>query len=299
MMRLMLLSACVGLGLPMTSLAFGAAGHEAVCEIAYLELSGPVRARVDAILAAETDAAFRTFRQACNWPDSDGREQQRRRSEHYINIPRHWTSLFYEECYQTSNCLFTAIYKDLSIVANRGAGRGERLRALKFLGHWVGDIHQPLHVSYADDRGGNEILVEPGLGCAKLHAVWDRCIPDDIMSELGVGTDRKAFAAKLRASVTPAERAAWTSDLSALKWANESYAIARRQDVEYCQLDGTVCKYTEEDREFFPAEDLENEGRIEINLPQAYEDSFNDEVSQRLKQAGVRLGALLNQALSD
>jgi len=32
-----------------------------------------------------------------------------------------------------------------------------KLASLKYLGHWVGDIHQPLHVSFADDRGGNFI----------------------------------------------------------------------------------------------------------------------------------------------
>jgi hypothetical protein len=52
---------------------------------------------------------------------------------------------------------------------------GERLQLLKTLGHWVGDIHQPFHVSFADDRGGNLVAIA-GPCRHGLHAVWDACI---------------------------------------------------------------------------------------------------------------------------
>jgi S1/P1 Nuclease len=47
-----------------------------------------------------------------------------------------------------------------------------RLIVLKSVGHWVGDIHQPLHVSFVDDRGGNNIRVS-GQCAGNLHATWD------------------------------------------------------------------------------------------------------------------------------
>jgi hypothetical protein len=52
---------------------------------------------------------------------------------------------------------------------------------LKFLGHWVGEIHQPLHVSFEDDRGGNGILVT-GICGTNLHAAWDTCL---VLTEVG------------------------------------------------------------------------------------------------------------------
>jgi hypothetical protein len=50
-----------------------------------------------------------------------------------------------------------------------------KLAALKFLGHWIGDLHQPLHVSFEDDRGGGRVLTSGPCGL-NLHAVWDGCI---------------------------------------------------------------------------------------------------------------------------
>ena len=50
-----------------------------------------------------------------------------------------------------------AINHDFAVLASPDATDGEKLAALKFLGHWVGDIHQPLHAASQDDRGGNHI----------------------------------------------------------------------------------------------------------------------------------------------
>jgi hypothetical protein len=184
--------------------AFGAAGHEAVCEIAYRELTATAKTHVDALIAAESDSQIGTFRDSCVWPDFPGAQQQARRPEHYINIPRYWTSIFYRRCHQVPTCLFTAIDSDIDVLANQFSSTHEKLTALKFLGHWVGDIHQPLHVSYQDDARGNHILVSGVSGCSnmgetKLHAVWDTCIPQDIMQALGASNvapgddDREAF----------------------------------------------------------------------------------------------------------
>ena len=60
------------------------------------------------------------------------------------------------------------------MLSSSSATEQETLEALKYLGHWVGDVHQPLHVSFEDDRGGNEIGVSGGVCSHNLHAVWDR-----------------------------------------------------------------------------------------------------------------------------
>jgi len=50
-------------------------------------------------------------------------------------------------------------------------------QALAFLGHFVGDVHQPLHVSYSDDRGGNQTRIYYRGERTNLHAFWDRDVP--------------------------------------------------------------------------------------------------------------------------
>jgi hypothetical protein len=78
--------------------------------------------------------------------------------------------------------------------AASSATEQERLEALKYVGHWVGDLHQPLHASFEDDRGGNAIGVSGGLCSRDLHAVWDRCI-----IEQGLPGDSHTLARQLSA----------------------------------------------------------------------------------------------------
>lgn len=293
---------CILIGLaalaPTTVSAWGVEGHETVCEIAYRELSQRAQDVVDELLSQE-DPQFRTLRQACVWPDRDGKIQKQRRPDHFINIPRYWGSIWNESCHDVATCTFAAIWKDLSIVGRKSAQPKDRLIALKFLGHWLGDIHQPLHVSYEDDRGGNEILVATNLGCSqKLHAIWDTCLPRHLMRKHGVDTTAR-LGALLQQSVTPADRAAWTEDLTPLTWANESLRIARSNGVEYCLLDGQMCWYAEDQREFFEAEEVENGGRRLLDLSEAYEQRWDSVAEERIKRAGVRLGALLNDVLTE
>ena len=87
--------------------------------------------------------------------------------------------------------------------------------ALKFLGHWVGDIHQPLHVSFKDDRGGNNITVSGQCLGKKLHLAWDNCL---VLA--AIGPDVSEAGSDLIDSITPAMREQWTAS-DPLDWANE------------------------------------------------------------------------------
>ena len=174
--------------------AWGGAGHETVCEIALLELTPAARATVLDVLSHEPTKKYKTFRKACTWPDGterhpDSGERFRRRNDgsHFINLTRDDSSIAQDTCPQEPTCLFSAIEKDRATLESTSASDRERVTALKFLGHWVGDIHQPLHISYEDDRGGNQVLLTKSLGCPKnLHSVWDTCIPKDGMGERGI-----------------------------------------------------------------------------------------------------------------
>jgi len=183
-------------------------------------------------------------------------------------------------------CVVTAIETDIAALSRAGATNLEKLTALKFLGHWVGDVHQPLHVSFQDDKGGNDIL-EEGPCAENLHAVWDTCI---IQRKLG--TNIRRIATDLRGAVTAAQRTQWTST-GAKDWANESFAITTAEDVEYCVKTTTDCRYEEDNATYDP-----DEVKKVVTVDEAYMARHLPTIKQRLTQAGVRLGALLNRALN-
>jgi S1/P1 Nuclease len=116
--------------------------------------------------------------------------------------------------------------------------------------------------------------------------VWDTCL-----IKRTLGRDIRHIAAELRSRVTEAERAAWTGT-GAKDWANESFLITTAETVRYCVRTETGCWY-EADHEVL---DLDEEKKV-VTVDEAYLDTYLPIVKQRLTQAGVRLGHLLNQAL--
>jgi hypothetical protein len=308
MLRLFAIGLIVTFGSGNVALGFGADGHEAVCEVAYRELTPKVKAEVDRLIALDYHDRVKTFRDSCVWPDFVGPIQKARKPEHYINIPRKWESIWRQKCHGADTCLFTGIATDIETLSSEFASDAEKLLALKFLGHWVGDIHQPLHVSYADDRGGNYILVEGVAGCkrkgqTKLHAVWDTCIPKEVMKTLRArqvapdDDDREAFGMLLHKAVTAAQRAQWRASLSPLQWANESLVIARQAEVGYCTLSSKSCRYSTGSLAFVK-NDQAGDGMRTFTPTGDYEDRFIALSTERMQAAGVRLGAVLNAILS-
>lgn len=276
--------------------AYGQEGHEAICQIAYNELTDKARAEVDRLLALEPEADERLFRVGCRWPDRYSEfpsDLNPRSNDHYINVPR-GTATIDGRCYnkrgnQVQHCLTKAIELDKLVLQDPNVSDIDKLKALKFLGHWIGDIHQPLHVSYADDRGGNDITADAS-GCKdKLHAVWDSCIPRDQMMEGGyrLKDDRGSFGDALWGEITNAETKAWLSG-TPVDWANESYALAQQSDVGYCIMENGVCAYSETELTY------DDGPQRTVVTQDAYEDQFGPVVRERIKKAGVRLGAMLN-----
>ena len=136
--------------------AWADTGHKIICEIALQELTPPARARVKPFLQHDED--FSLFSKACIWPD----RPRKRASEHFVHLPRSATQLGDNPCPLDAKCVVTAIDEDFAVLSQANAPKPDRRVALKYLGHWVGDVHQPLHVSFKDDRGGNAILGKGG-----------------------------------------------------------------------------------------------------------------------------------------
>ena len=156
----------------------------------------------------------------------------------------------------------------------RAESETSRLIALKSLGHWVGDIHQPLHVSFLDDRGGNTIRTS-GQCPGNLHAVWDNCLV-----QYAVGPDASEAATDLLAIITPEMKAGWNASVPR-DWANESFAITEAARTMYCAMHGSSCDMTSN----------------ALNISAQYLDANESVVKMQLQRAGVRLARLLDDAL--
>jgi len=173
--------------------AWGDLGHKIICQIAFQELTDKARTEVVRLIA--TDTTFDSFTDACTWPD----HPRKRAEEHFVNVPRSLQTIMTSGCHGVPKC---ATNLEVLRTSNDDVAKPE---SLKYLGHWVGDIHQPLHVSFADDRGGNFIR-ETGACVNSLHTVWDTCI-----IEKKLGTDTQTVVRDLLDALSASDKAAWVA----------------------------------------------------------------------------------------
>jgi hypothetical protein len=182
------------------ALAWGDTAHQVICEVAFRLAKPATQIEIQRLINSDPSATFPDFSESCVFPD----HPRIRAPEHFLNFSRDSAGLSSERCPLAPKCVLTAILSDQEILASKSGTDANRLLALKSLGHWVGDIHQPLHVSFGDDRGGNTISVS---GCARnLHAVWDNCLVD-----YAVGRDVVKAANRMMATITPDILTQWTS----------------------------------------------------------------------------------------
>ena len=172
--------------------------------------------------------------------------------------------------------MLTAILNDTKILSSKDAADADRLIALKSLGHWVGDIHQPLHVSFEEDRGGNNIGVN-GQCSRNLHAAWDNCLVQH-----AVGPDISDAVTELLESITPELKTRWMAS-EPRDWANKSFAIAEAVKTGYCAMHGDSCD--------MPA------GSVTISAE--YLEANEPIVKKQLQKAGVRLAGMLDAAFGN
>jgi hypothetical protein len=259
--------------------AYGRDGHRIVCDLAYRYLSDAARTEVDRLIALDPD--FGHFRDACSWADAvRGSTHRHTAPWHYINQDRQDPHVDPEDCAE-NGCLTRAIGLHAGLFADRSRGDAERLEALKFLAHWMGDIHQPLHVSIEGDRGGNDIpVLWRGERHTNLHRVWDSEIILDHMSEewpwAAEGERWRYFAEALAAEIPLAGVDIYTP-LDPVAWAQESHDIVRSRDFAYY--------WARADQTIEPGE--------------AYYRRALRISRQQLQQGSVRLAGLLNQLVEE
>lgn len=270
---------------PAPALGWGESAHYVICEIAYLNLTPAAKAEADRLTTV--GGGFASFSQSCLYGD----RPLIRAGAHFANYPRSPGEIAGPDCPSAQPCVIAAIMGELATLRSRTSSDGARSEALKLLGHWIGDIHQPLRISFADDRGGNDIAVT-GLCPATLTAVWNTCIVERRI--LAAGPDRytraRVAAARLNGAITPGQRRAWAGS-QPWQWAAESFAIARLPQTGYCVARGPSCRYSETAETY-----VEGGPKRTQVIDERYLDWATPIAGERMKRAGIRLAEALNRA---
>ncbi len=184
-----------GLLAPLPALAWGPQGHRLVAALAWDELDPQVRGRVDALLAGEADP---TLPGIANWADdlrgNDPGLGRRSARWHYVNIAARDCTYDAAEACPGGDCVVEAIRAQAAILGDPAQPLAARRQALKFVVHFVGDVHQPMHAGYGHDKGGNDVQLRmPDGRGGNLHRLWDSGLLNT--AEL----DDAAYLARLRA----------------------------------------------------------------------------------------------------
>jgi hypothetical protein len=282
MLRLFVLLVAL-LVLPSPALAWWEYGHETVARIAWLEANPHTRAEVGRLLARsdllETPTCpARTITQASVWPDCIKTLRDRfsyASPWHYQNVDVCREFDQQAPC-RDGNCVSAQIERNARLLADRSLPLRERVMALAFLVHFVGDLHQPLHAGDRGDLGGNRLAVSYGIiaGRTNLHLTWD-----GYLSERAISTP-PANAAGLLAGFGPADKAAMRLG-SVTDWARESWEASREYGYGTALAD--------------PCGPLPAERPV---IDEATTQRLIPIVRRQIVRGGLRLARLLDEALA-
>ena len=259
-------------------------GHETVAKIAMANVRPATRVAIRRLLAGQAlletpECPAGTIEQASVWADcvkplKDANGQSRfgyAYSWHYQNVNICQPFDLVPAC-KDGNCVSAQIERDVRLLKDRRTPKADRVRALAFLIHFVGDLHQPLHAGDKADKGGNDAKADYGAygpPRLNLHSIWD-----GLLAERAISTPPslvRRYSAAERARVA----AGTVTD-----WSRDSWKVAH--DVTYTSaMGGDPCVPT-------PARMKLDDATIAKLVPVA-----RDEV----KKGGLRLAKLLDRAL--
>lgn len=251
--------------LPSPTFAWGEFGHRLVGELAERQLSPEARAAVAELLKHEREP---TLAGVAAWADhvraADLEDYEHTRSWHYVNFPSLECDYVPARDCPGGNCVVGAINGQARVLADTRQPAMLRTEALKFLVHFIGDVHQPLHAGLASDRGGNNFQVHVNGRGSNLHGVWDSIILH------GGPRGVTAYTTHLQANLELVDSATIAAPNAAAGWALESCHLLREQPI-------------------YPAK---------RRIGQDYLDRFRPLAERRLQLAAKRLAEVLESALA-
>src|SRR5437763_2202585 len=246
-------------------------GHRVVADVATHHLSAAVRRQVTLLLGSDDLASIST------WADEIRNERPETFGWHFVDIP--WNAAGLSETRDCDgregqrhripnrhNCVVDQIAIFEQILSDRHASESARLEALKFLVHFVADVHQPMH-AISEARGGNDIQISEfgnttcGSRPCNLHSLWDVGLIDHTRRS------ESPYVEHLEQLIVQ-DHLQSESHGTPAEWANESFRLVHRVWL----TNGEAAD--------------ENYYRHNIGL-----------LDRQLALAGLRLAMVLNQAL--
>lgn len=232
--------------------AWGSKGHQIIAAIAQSNLQPAAAKEIERLLAQESGA---TLVSISTWADEH--RSPATAAWHYINFPKGVCQYEQERDCPDGKCVVEAIRKQTSSL-QFDVNDEKRLTALKYLVHLVGDVHQPLHAGWGEDRGGNSYQLQAFMRGSNLHAWWDTGMIRYVEEHEG------PLLPTLQAKKFPSVSKDWKPETAAVESCRivdqQGFYLGRLVDVDY------------------------------IN-------KHRDTLGQRLHTAGMRLAALLNKVL--
>jgi hypothetical protein len=252
--------------LPSIAFAWGGDGHQITALIAENRLTPAAKSAIHQLLGNDLNISDADV---ANWADDEKRAHRDQGPWHYVDIPADVEK--YDAKRDRRNGA-NVIDKIIEFEADTSKSKKERADALKFIVHFVSDVHRPLHCAERDnDRGGNAVAVKflDRKGNANLQMAWDSLI---LISHKGK-TRNAAFADELNAKITAEQAAEWSKG-TAEDWPNESHAIATNTIYPAAPPSTQAIAMTEED--------VKKYGTL---------------IEVQVQRGGVRLAAILNRTL--
>jgi len=300
---------------PAALCGWGCEGHQMVALIARAHLNPRASAAVNRLLAAQpADPALKRFcadrmtdksgfgdplADASTWAD-DVRNSEKTGLWHYVDIPRAETNAAFDRyCPAVGpsvdgkprpGCVASATEYELAILKDPVAAEADRATALRYLVHFIGDMHQPLHTTDNSDHGGNctQLQFYDLSHPTNLHAAWDYNLIEHDLEARHVTVAQEAAQIDRKFAI---DGATWGREpVNVHAWIWEGHAIAN--DVVYGKLSIPIETTTVD----CPAE-TQKIRDLHIRIGDDYENAVMPTLERQIAKAGYRLAGVLNKTL--
>jgi len=241
-------------------ISWGVTGHKTIGKIAENHLTPKARAAVQDLLGDQTLADVST------WADEVRNQTEYRKTApwHFLNLPLGLTYTEFQRQVEGMgpDNVYGALIKCEQELTYPGTPREKKIEDLKFIVHFVGDLHQPMHISRAEDKGGNTIQLNYEGQGTNLHSLWDTKLLEH------QGLSYQQLAEKYD-HISAQQIKQWQND-PLIKWAWESYEVS---STLYAEVDAM-------------------KGR---SIDNGYYVAHIGIIQERIEKAGVRLAGVLNE----
>ncbi|CAH9112261.1 unnamed protein product [Cuscuta epithymum] len=270
--------------------AWSKEGHMMTCRLAQGLLNNEAAHTVRMLLPEYVDG---DLSELCVWPDQVRHWYKYRWTSplHFIDTPDQACNFNYQrDCHDQHGvmdmCVAGAIQNFTNQLSHYREGTSDRrynmTEALLFLAHFMGDIHQPLHVGFTTDEGGNTIDLRWFRHKSNLHHVWDREIILTAAKDY-YNNDVNLFREDIQTNFTH-DQGIWTDEVESWKECDDQVSCVNKYAAESINM---ACKWGYKNVE---AGETLSDDYFNSRLPI---------VTKRIAQGAVRLAATLNRIFGD